>query len=94
MRKFVRLSLLALTSAALLPAAHGFAQSQAPRQATDSDEGDDPDRVICRRSVDTGSLVKGRRQCFTRAQWDRIAEAAQKRTQDMQDNLRTRPSGE
>ena len=35
----------------------------------------DADRLICRRQAETGSLVKARRQCFTKAQWDRIAES-------------------
>ena len=36
----------------------------------------DANRLICRRVPDTGSLVSTRRQCFTRAEWDRIAESA------------------
>jgi len=36
------------------------------------------DRLICRRMPETGSIVRTRRQCFTRAQWDRIAESAQR----------------
>ena len=89
----VRHIVLALTSLAIIPTAQGFAQSS-PRQVS-SDEGDeDPARVICRRSVETGSLVKGRRQCFTRAQWDRIAESAQKNATQLQEDSRGRPSGE
>ena len=34
------------------------------------------ERLICRRMPETGSIVRTRRQCFTRAQWDRIAESA------------------
>ena len=33
------------------------------------------DQLICRRIQETGSLGRGRRQCYTRAQWDRIAQA-------------------
>lgn len=32
------------------------------------------ERLICRRIQETGSLGQGRRQCYTRAQWDRIAQ--------------------
>lgn len=34
------------------------------------------ERLICRRMPETGSIARTRRQCFTRAQWDRIAESA------------------
>ncbi len=36
------------------------------------------DRLICRRMPETGSIVRTRRQCFTRAEWDRIAESQQR----------------
>lgn len=39
---------------------------------------DDPNRLICRRMPETGSLAASRRQCFTRAEWDRIAESARR----------------
>jgi hypothetical protein len=34
----------------------------------------DPDKVICKRFVETGSLVKGTRTCKTRREWDREHE--------------------
>lgn len=34
------------------------------------------EKVICKRTEETGSLVKATKRCYTRAQWDRIAEAA------------------
>jgi len=34
----------------------------------------DPNEVICRRMRDTGSLARRTRQCYTRAQWERLAE--------------------
>lgn len=36
-----------------------------------------PNETVCRREVDTGSLIRGRRTCMTRAQWQAQAEAAQ-----------------
>jgi hypothetical protein len=44
-------------------------------QRTRTAASDEQDRLICRRMPETGSLVRARRQCFTRAQWDRIAES-------------------
>lgn len=51
----------------------------------------DPNRLICRSMPVSGSLAARRRQCFTRAEWDRIAQGAQKQTVDLQGNL---PSGQ
>jgi hypothetical protein len=34
----------------------------------------DPDKLICRRQVMTGSLVKSTRRCLTRAQWSRLSD--------------------
>lgn len=42
-------------------------------------------RPICKRTVETGSLVRGRRECRTSAEWDRIAEAARAGGQNMVD---------
>jgi len=39
------------------------------------------ERLICHNMQETGSLARQRRQCFTRAEWDRIAEAARARGQ-------------
>lgn len=49
------------------------------------------ERLICRSMPVSGTLAGRRRQCFTRAQWDRIAQGAQKQTVDLQGNL---PSGQ
>ncbi len=39
------------------------------------------ERLICRYVDETGSVARRRRQCFTRVEWDRIAEAARARGQ-------------
>lgn len=39
---------------------------------------DDPNRLICRRMPESGSLAATRRQCFTKSEWDRIAELARR----------------
>jgi hypothetical protein len=44
-------------------------------QGTPAPARGDQDRLICRRTPETGSLVRVRRQCFTRIEWDRIAES-------------------
>lgn len=67
--------LLAIAAAAL---AQG-STAASPTGATD------PNKRICKRTVDTGSLVRGKRVCRTRAEWDRLAEAARAGGQDMVD---------
>lgn len=48
----------------------------APAMADDPKPGgekaaDNPDRVICKRFLETGSLVRGYRTCKTKAEWQR-----------------------
>ena len=49
---------------------------------------DDPNRLICRSFIKTGTLAARERRCFTRAQWERIQEGAAKGATDMQERLR------
>lgn len=49
------------------------------KQAADKSD----DRLICRRVQETGSLGQGRRQCYTRAEWDRIAQAQRENSPGM-----------
>ena len=70
--------LLPFAAACALPAVAATAQEPAG-QAVASRDNDQ--RLICRRMPDTGSLVRTRRQCFTRAEWDRIAETARRGAQ-------------
>lgn len=74
------ISLLALGAACGLAASTANAQASSGSQAgaTPSDDGQ---RLICRRIQDTGSLVRTQRQCFTRAEWDRIAETVRRGAQ-------------
>ncbi len=51
------------------------------------------EKKICRKTPEIGSLVKKTRQCFTRAEWARIAEAARTHTQYIQDGGTGRPAG-
>ncbi len=54
----------------------------------------DRERLICRRMPETGSLIAARRQCFTKAQWDEIANSQQDGADRLINGLRTRPAGE
>ena len=43
------------------------------------------DKLICRKYLETGSLVKSKRVCHTRADWARINDAARKNGEELQD---------
>ena len=42
------------------------------------------EKMICKKQVDTGSLVKGRRICMTQSQYRRQIEEAQRDTANLQ----------
>ena len=78
------LSLNLIVAAAVTPA---LAQNRQARAK------DDPNRLICRSSVQTGTLARRERRCFTRAQWDEFAARNQRLGFELQDNLRGKPCG-
>lgn len=43
----------------------------------------DSERRICRKIVDTGSLVRGKRECRTAAEWNTLAGAARLNSEDI-----------
>lgn len=45
------------------------------------------ERKICKKEVETGSLVKGRKICMTAREWARATEDAQKQASDMQTQI-------
>ncbi|GGE13439.1 hypothetical protein GCM10011529_19750 [Polymorphobacter glacialis] len=49
--------------------------------------------TICRRDKETGSLVKSRKTCHTRAQWAYIDDTNQAFSRDLVDTTRTKPGG-
>ena len=77
--------------ASLAALALTFPVAAAPKA---SEKKSDSEKVICKSIGETGSLVRKRKQCFTRAEWDRIAESQRTGTQKMVDQLTTRPSGQ
>jgi len=84
-----RLAVISLGVAIATGAISALAQAPPPPRKHDSRS--DPNRLICRSMPVIGSLAARRRQCFTRAQWERIAQGAQKQTVDLQGTL---PSGQ
>ena len=83
------LILATFVAATLAPAAAQIAPPSNKAKAKS-----DPERLICRTTVKTGTLAGRERQCFTRAQWDEIASHAHRRGLELQEGLRTRPCGD
>lgn len=89
-----RLSSLALTAiAAMALSAPAFANSTPKAAGTADDTGVGDQRIICKKHLETGSLVKRVKQCFTKAEWDRIAEAEHKGVGRLVDELTGKPAG-
>jgi hypothetical protein len=47
------------------------------------------ERKICKKEIETGSLVKGRKICMTAREWARAMDEAQKQTSEMQTQIST-----
>jgi hypothetical protein len=57
-------------------------------------EGAEKDKLICRRTPEIGSLVRKKTQCFTKAEWDKIAEVHQRGARRLQEELRSKSGGQ
>lgn len=79
---------IGLALGSLLAAGPGLAAEPAPAKRPA-----DPDRLICKRSVETGSLVARVKACHTRKDWDRIADSQQSGARKVVEGLMTRPCG-
>jgi len=73
----------------LADAGYPLAAQDAPKaKRTDSEP------VVCKAKAETGSMVRRRKQCFTKSEWDRIAAAAREGATDMMDKNANRSSGQ
>ncbi|MFD1949192.1 hypothetical protein ACFSGX_00250 [Sphingomonas arantia] len=69
MKSTIAIALLLLSTTAT--AQTSSTQARYDAAASKARTGSDPERVICRTAVETGSLVKRTRRCMTSAQWSR-----------------------
>ena len=77
---------LTLTLVAAVAAGPAAAQSDpAPGPAPGQGRLEKKERLICRREVETGSIVRARKTCFTREEWDRMSVAGREGAQDWVD---------
>ena len=59
-------------AAAMLVGAIATAALAAPAERDEGEKSSDSqDKIICKRFVETGSLVKGQRTCKTKREWER-----------------------
>ena len=94
MHKHMRLTVLALACLAAVPTAQGFAQSSEPEATKkEAKSSRQRQRVVCHKAIDTGSLVKGRRQC-TRIRAERPSDAAQRKAPEAQESDSSRTAGQ
>jgi hypothetical protein len=49
--------------------------------------------IVCRKEKETGSLVKSKKTCHSRAQWAYIDDTNQQQTRTMADDMRTKQGG-
>jgi hypothetical protein len=82
-------SVFALSAAALVLGAAPAAAAGATPDAKASKKKDQ----VCKKIEVTGSLVRVKKVCLTRDQWNRSAEDHEKFARDLTDGLRTRPGG-
>jgi hypothetical protein len=86
---------LAVALLALAPAAALAQLETAPAAPKTADQAanDKANEMICRRQQETGSLVKVKKTCHTRAQWDYIQQENRRMGQEFVQNNTNRPGG-
>jgi hypothetical protein len=65
----------------------------APAAAGDSTATTDAERKICKRSAATGSLVRTKKICRTKSEWDAAEAQARQDVGEMQRTSRAPPNG-
>jgi hypothetical protein len=50
-------------------------------------------KLICKSHVETGSLARRKKECFTKEEWDKIGESQQRGWGRAIDEMRTVPGG-
>jgi hypothetical protein len=81
---------LAVIFLAMPMMAAASAETAAPR-ATDAL---DDTKLVCRKTLETGSMVRKKKQCFTLREWDQIAETQRRGNQKMFDGLTEKSTGQ
>ena len=85
----MRIAFLVATTLLAIPTIAAAQTAPAPVAV----ETDKSKEIICRREKETGSLVKAKKTCHSRAQWAYIDDVNQAQTRTMADDMRTRQGG-
>jgi hypothetical protein len=78
-----------VSSGLLMAAMMASAAASAPPAAKSAEPINYLDRVKCRRILETGSLVKGKRVCLTNREWALASEKGSERAREMQTLIST-----
>lgn len=68
--------------------------AQSPDTGTPPGGAPAKEKLICRREAPIGSMIASRKRCYTKAEWERIAEAARDTSTRMTTDNSGRPSGQ
>ena len=79
----VRLAIAAAVLTAATPTLARKEPAEAPKVMPNGDA------IICKKTVETGSMMRSTKRCYTRAQWNLIADAARANGQRMQSDHAT-----
>ena len=91
----MRLTVLIAASLLLSPVAAPAADQAPAAPANETAAPPEPtQKMICRSQVETGSLVKKTKRCFTKKQWKYVNEKSQEHIDRLQMDNATRQSGE
>jgi hypothetical protein len=78
----------------ILLAIAGAALCASAAVSADRPSSKDPNKRICRTSLEAGSLTKRTRTCLTAAEWEEVRRESRERTEHIQNNRpMTAPSG-
>ena len=73
--------------AGALPTAEFAAGAQTTAPATTVIADPDANKIICRKRAEVGSLVRKTKECFTKAEWEKITESQVRGTRRMHQEL-------
>lgn len=70
-----------------LPGAEFAARSLTTASATTAEADPEANKIICRKRAEVGSLVRKTKECFTKAEWEKITESQVRGTRRMHQEL-------
>jgi predicted transglutaminase-like cysteine proteinase len=85
--------MIAMMPAALLAAPVG-AQTTQVAPPTAAGPADRSQEIVCKRERETGSLVKAKKTCLTRQQWQYVQDTNQQFARELNNATMSRPGGQ